>query len=158
MEVLSRSVRAWWRRAGRTGPQEPPSWTPILPGPPSSGRTLRNHRNNYRTSSSYKFTKCPLCSKSYGATPFIVAKKRKSAAWPSFTFSAGKRELTFRNTIFLTLSRRQVIIMTSKFEKLPRAWFCSDLRQISAKNRTAHTVDWQKEISERKKMNNLKDC
>ncbi len=40
----------------------------------------------------------------------------------------------------LTLPWRRAIIMTSKFEKLLRAWFCSDRRQISAENRTAHTV------------------
>ncbi len=58
--------------------------------------------------------------------------------------------------VFLTLSRRQVIIITSTFEKSPRAWFCSDRRQISAENRTAHAVRCQKEIFEfYSKMNNL---
>jgi hypothetical protein len=32
----------------------------------------------------------------------------------------------------VTLSRRRAIIIASKFEKLLRAWFCSDQRQISA--------------------------
>jgi hypothetical protein len=60
------------------------------------------------------------------------------------------------NAKSLTLSRRQVIIITSTFEKLPRAWFCSDRRQISAENRTAHAVHCQKEIFEfYSKMNNL---
>jgi hypothetical protein len=57
---------------------------------------------------------------------------------------------------FLTLSRRRAIIIASNFEKLPRAWFCSDQRQISAENRTAHAVHCQKEIFEFfSKMNNL---
>jgi hypothetical protein len=59
----------------------------------------------------------------------------------------------------LALSRRRAIIIASNFEKLPRAWFCSDQRQISAENRTAHAVHCQKEIFEfLKKMNNLLHC
>jgi hypothetical protein len=48
----------------------------------------------------------------------------------------------------LTLSRRRAIIhvLASKFEKLPRAWFCSNQRQISAENRTVHAVHCQREI------------
>jgi hypothetical protein len=56
----------------------------------------------------------------------------------------------------LNPSRRQVIIITSTFEKLQRTWFCSDRRQISAENRTAHAVHCQKEIFEfDSKMNKL---
>ncbi len=59
-------------------------------------------------------------------------------------------------TLTLTLSRRRAILTASKFEKVPRAWICSDQRQISAENRTAHTVHCQKEFFEFiSKMNNL---
>jgi hypothetical protein len=46
------------------------------------------------------------------------------------------------------LSRRRVVIIASKlekFEKLQRAWFCSDRRPISAENSTAHCAVYRQE-------------
>jgi hypothetical protein len=99
----------------------------------------------------------------------ILSRLSSSLIWAQLTLSVpawGTRSLSLQdgapihrvrahsltgiqNTFYyliISLSRRRAIIIVSKFEKLPRAWFCFNQRQNSAENRTAHTVHCQKEI------------